>query len=448
MRSLPALVLASAALTAGAAERPDEFGYCVPIRIDGADALYRLEIPQSAYEGAARGDLGDLRVFNGSGEVVPHAFVPRPAPDTAAAPAIELRFFPLYGPQGVTTAGLDIRAERTGDGTVVRVTTPGTHGKSRRMLLGYLVDSSGVKKALKTLELDWQSANAFSGNLRVEGSDDLARWTTLAAAAPLVDLQFAGQRLEQKAVALPSAQYKYLRLSWPTEQPPLELTRLRGRPGDVQLEPERRWKDVAGAAGEKTGEYLFDLGGRLPVDRLRMRLPEPNTLVSVQVLARDGEHQPWQTIGSQVVYRLQRAGQEIVNPALPVAGNGWRYWLVRVDQKGGGLGQGVPWLHAGWVPQQLVFVARGSPPFELAYGNARAQPATYSIDTVVPGWRSDEELKASPAQAGPERELAGSAALRPRIDYKTWALWASLLLGVALLAWMAWQLARQMKNQK
>jgi len=31
-------------------------------------------------------------------------------------------------------------------------------------------------------------------------------------------------------------------------------------------------------------------------------------------------------------------------------------------------------------------------------------------------------------------------------DYKTWALWASLVLGVVLLAWMAWVLAREMKG--
>jgi hypothetical protein len=30
-------------------------------------------------------------------------------------------------------------------------------------------------------------------------------------------------------------------------------------------------------------------------------------------------------------------------------------------------------------------------------------------------------------------------------DYKTWTLWASLVVGVLLLAWMAWVLARELK---
>jgi hypothetical protein len=213
----------------------------------------------------------------------------------------------------------------------------------------------------------------------------------------------------------------------------------------VQIEPERRWKAVVGSAGEKPGEYLFDLGGRLPVDRLRIGLPQPNTLASVQVFARNRDDQPWQVISTGVLYRLQRDGREIANPDLAVAGSGWRFWLLRVDQKGGGIGQGEPTLQAGWVPQQLVFVARGNPPFQLTYGNAAAQPAAYPIATIVPGWRSAEELQAALATAGAQRELAGARALRAPIDYKTWTLWGSLALAVVVLAWMAWQLTRQMQ---
>jgi hypothetical protein len=93
-------------------------------------------------------------------------------------------------------------------------------------------------------------------------------------------------------------------------------------------------------------------------------------------------------------------------------------------------------------------VARGNPPFQLAYGNATAQPAAFPIATIVPGWRSDEELRAAPAVAGAQRELAGTRALRAPIDYKTWALWGSLVLAVAVLGWMAWQLTRQMQTPK
>ena len=53
-------------------------------------------------------------------------------------------------------------------------------------------------------------------------------------------------------------------------------------------------------------------------------------------------------------------------------------------------------------------------------------------------------LNAAQASVGPQQDVAGAAALRERMDYKTWVLWGALGMGVALLAWMAWQLARQM----
>jgi hypothetical protein len=450
VRSLYACLLACAAAAAGAAEpRPEQFAYAVPVQIDGAQALQRLEIPQSAYEGAARADLGDLRVFNGAGEPVPYAFMPRPAPGAEAAAPRPLRYFPLRGASGTAAEALRIRVQRSADGTVVRVTIADSAPRqSTATLVGYLVDATALKQPLAAIELDWRGADDLAGSLRVEGSDDLARWTTLAAAAPLVSLRFGGQRLEQKSVELPAARYKYLRLSWPAQQAPIDLTALRGRPRDVRIEPERRWKTVAAGAAGEPGEYVFDLGGRLPVDRLRIGLPQPNTLASVQVLARNGDDQPWGPICTGVLYRLQRDGAEIVNPDLAVAGSGWRFWLLRVDQKGGGIGQGEPALEAGWVPQQLVFVARGDPPFQLAYGNAVAQPTAFPVATVVPGWRSDEELKAALATAGAQRELAGARALRAPIDIKTWALWGSLVLAVAVLGWMAWQLTRQMQPPK
>jgi len=59
------------------AEQPRDFAYGIPLRTSGQDALQQLEVPRAVYEGVVRADLGDLRVFNAAGEVVPHAFRPR-----------------------------------------------------------------------------------------------------------------------------------------------------------------------------------------------------------------------------------------------------------------------------------------------------------------------------------------------------------------------------------
>jgi len=448
VRLLPGLLCVLASLGAAAQERPDDFAYSVPLEVSGDGALHQLDVPRSVYEGVTRVDLADVRVFNGRSEIVPHALKPRPAPGTAPAAWVEVPFFPLHGAQGTASERLDIRARRTPAGTIVEITRDKAVGGTP-VLLGYLVDATGFERPMQALDLDWRDpGEGVSSSLRVEASDDLQQWQTLVSAAPLVSLEFGGQRLVQKTVELPALRRKYLRLTWPGSPNPIELTRLRARPSDMLLEPARQWKQVELRSAEKPGEFRYEPGGRIPVDRLRVGLPERNTLVPVQVLARHTDDQRWQLITTGVVYRLTHEGHDVVSADLNVSATGWEQWLLRLDSRGGGIGAGEPQVQVGWVPQQLVFVARGEGPFQLAYGNLRARSADLPIQTLVPGWHSDAELKAATATAGAQEVRAGPRALRGAPDYRTWGLWGSLVIGVVLLAWMAWVLARELRDSR
>jgi hypothetical protein len=234
-------------------------------------------------------------------------------------------------------------------------------------------------------------------------------------------------------------------LIWQPGQNPADLTHLRARAGGTVLEPVRDGKQARVEPADRPGEYRFDPGAQVPVDRVFVTLPEPNSLVSAQVLVRNADDEPWQVVAGGVLYRLMHDGREVVDAGLTLGGSSWKQWLLRVDPRGGGMGPGLPRIDVSWVPRQLVFIARGEGPFALAYGNARARPADLPVQTLVPGWRSDAELQAAPAAAGPQQTVAGPRALRTVPNYKTWALWASLVVGVLLLAWMAWVLARELK---
>jgi hypothetical protein len=245
-------------------------------------------------------------------------------------------------------------------------------------------------------------------------------------------------------VELAAARSKYLRLTWPPGQPALELTAVQARPASITVEPARAWRTVAGTpVAGREGEFEFDLEGRFPVDRLRVALPQDNTVAAAQLFSRADPNADWRPAASGVLYRLRQGLEPVDSPAFSIPVNHDRYWLLRVDQKGGGVGRGVVQLGAGWLPQTLVFAARGNGPFQLACGNIRAQPSAYPIESLVPGFRTEAELQADVATAGERRTVAGAAALRRQHDYRTWSLWAVLFLGVALLGWMAWRLGRQ-----
>jgi len=450
MKRFIALVFAACSVAAGAAESPDDYAYAMPIAMDTQDALYQVELPPALYRGVTRADLRDVRVFNGQGEVVPHAIRP-PASSAAGKPsATALPFFPLRGGEKREIESVDVRVEKRGNGTIVNIRSGGNGATERNPVRGYLLDASQTEQSLRALLFDWKmSPDGFAGKVRVDGSDDLSRWSVVAHDASLVSLEFGGHRLEQNRVELRPQKYKYLRISWPAGQKAIELTGVRGESVPGVVEPQRVWQSLAAPVPGKTpGEYEYDFGGHFVFDRMRVELPQANTLAQAQILARDKSADEWRPVTSALVYRLRRAEGEVTSPEIAMSGRGERHWLLRIDQKGGGIGAGTPLLHIGWLPQQLVFAARGEGPFQLAYGSHSAPAAALPIASLIPGYNTAKELKVASATLGDQILLGGAKRLSAPIDHRRWALWASLILGVAVLGWMAYRLSRQMPRDE
>ena len=446
MKSLLAALLAAASLSANAAESLADFAFAVPIEGLGADALHRVAIPQAVYESAAFPDLRDLRVFNGAGEVVPYAF--RPVERSTERPApVALPIFPLQGPRDVRADDLDLSFDRSGQSVSVRLRSSAAKG-GPQAALGYLIDASSVKTPLNGIDVTWgKIVPEALVSARLEAGDDLKHWTVLAADAPLGALTHAGRRLERKTIEYPSLKAKYLRLLWTDPARAIELKAIFGLSPVQHAQPERLWKEVVATpdAG-KPGEYLTDLGGRFPLERLALRLPQENTIVPVRLLSRAKPEERWTPVTHAVAYRLNQSGRELVSPDIVVGVNSHRYWLLRVDPAAGGIGSGPLIVKAGWTPREIVFTARGTGPFRLVYGNSKAQAGSFRIDTLVPGWRTDQEPQMAVATTGAVQKLAGEAAALPRADLRKWGLWSALIVAVAVLAWMVWRLTRQMQG--
>lgn len=431
-----------------AQEAPARYSHAARIEGAGDDSHYRFALPADAYRGVTRADLGDVRVFNGASEPVPYAFVP-PRPVMFAPVLHATKLFPLRGDEAKGLDGINIRIHQGSAGTTIDVSsTPGA-GKARRKLLGYLLDASGLKAPLEALVLEWQSREGFTGTARVEASGDLRSWHTVAGAAPVLFLEHAGQRLERNRVELHGARAKYLRVSFAGVPPGFALRRARVELRPERVEPERQWLALAGKESERRpGEYEFDTGGHFPVDRVRFTLPQVNTVAQAQLFSRSRAEDPWRVATSATLYRLRRNGAEVTNADLAVAPNASRRWLLRVEQRGGGLGSGEVKLEIGWVPHEVVYAARGAGPFSVAWGLKVAKPGALPIAAVLPEYKEGEALKLKVAS------LAATAAQAPRgrsgfSDYfqpgeaKKWALWAALVAGVLLVAGMAFALLKQ-----
>lgn len=452
MKALASFLLLLAGLShAAAALLPHDFAFGVPLTTEGDSAFFDFEIPAAVYAGATRTDLGDIRVFNGDGALVPFALVPRAAPTHESRPAVALPMFPLrVGTADTDANALALSVQRSPSGAVniyltARDGTPATGDR----LIGYIVDMTAINESLAAISLQWTALPRNIGTrIRVDDSTDLGTWRTLVADAPLIDLEYDGRRLRRNRVDLPAQRARYLRLTWPADQGSLQLSGVTGEFAERVAAPPLQWAQASAVAvPDHEGDYDFDLMAAYPVDRIALLLPEQNTVVPAQILVRNAAQDTWRPVASDVIYRLRQGDSEVTSAPIVVATAPARYWRLHVDPATGGLGAGLPQLRAGWLPQHAIFAARGSGPFMLAYGSAIALPAALPVRTLVPGYEMASAPPIGPAvaQSADAAALGDASRLKAPIDYKRWLLWATLLFGVGVLGTMAWRLSRELK---
>lgn len=430
--------------------QPEDFARVMPLTLSAQGGLYELPLPAEVYAGARRRDLGDLAVFNGKGEIVPFTLVV-PAPPKAASVGKALPIFPMRRAAGKAPGGIALQVRTDEHGATVSLNAaPAQGGGAPESVSGYIVDAGNPELPVTGFDLTLGSGvREYLGSLRVETSDDLQHWREHATGA-LATLSAGEHWLNRDRIEFLPVKARYFRLSLSPETGAPRVDALSAR-FESPLAGEHREKAsylLAPVKG-KTGEYLVRITGLMPVDRLRLVFPEDNSLAGAIFYSRPDPQSAWVLRGCGTFYRLSRAAKTFESPPLELAPVTDREWLILVRRSAGGFQGALPQLEMGWQAHRLVFLARGEPPFRLAYGSARVGEAALRDDGVAAELQSWErqQIRPQPAQAGPSREAGGAQALRPRVAAATWRnllLWGALLLGVFLLARMACQLVREM----
>jgi hypothetical protein len=443
-RALGLLLASGFAQTAMPADlSPGDFAFGMQVVTAADAAAYRVTLPVDVYRDAVRRDLADIRVFNARGEVVPYALRRPPERTVERGPGTALTLFALHGD---TPAAADaIRVTIDSPNAAFKLQTQGGNAAAGTVRQ-YILDGRALDVPVAVLQLTWPDAAAeFTGHVRVEVSDDFAAWRTLAAAAPIANLHANGQQLVKNRIAVPATRAKYWRLSWLGGSAPFELSAVVAEAADSRIEAERSTLEVAGSpAGSAPGDYEFDFGARLPVERINLGLPEVNTVVAVELLSRMRPQDPWRHIARGQFYRVNTADGELRNSPLDIAVDSDRYWLVRAAGASGATAGAPLHLQAAWMPSDVVFLARGTPPFMLTYGSATA-PAAETDLSLVPA-----AVQVQRATLGERRQLGGPARLAAagEFPWKRTLLWAMLALSVCLLAWMAYRLSKDLGEAK
>ena len=434
--------LAACALSTVFAQGAADFRGRASIDVPGSGPIYRVALPEGVYRDA-RADLADVRIFNARGEMVPIALASEPAATREALPPVELAAFPLTSLEPASIASqVSVRLR---DGTLVSVDGQGVRAPPDRRAAGYILDANAIKEPIRELDIDWETLpQRETIRVRIEGSDDLRTWRAMSATVPLLRIDQGGRRLEQSRVPLEGSTAKYLRID--VVDAPFTLRSARAYFADRSRPPDLVAKRVSGKPGSKPGEVVYDLEGRLPVEAVRVIPADANSVIAAALFVRDAAEGNPSWVAEATFYRLKRDGSEIESPPAHLRRRASRYWVVRTDPDKGGYGSALPQLEVQWRPAQVVFVARGEPPYTLAFGRSDAKSALLPVASLIPGYESHAESRLPLAAVG-----AVTRGAMPQDAYPAWlqdvpprklALWAVLVGAVALLGFMAWRLSR------
>lgn len=426
-------------------------------------SLARIDVPVQALLGVRSGNFHDVRVFNAAGAVVPFALLGGADLRRAApfAQTTSYKAYPLFAANadGKPARGtVEVRVDSGDQRSSAWVRWDHADMKTSaadaaaQPLQAALFDVRTEKQSLAALELVVDMPHNALVHVTVATSTDLIDWTPVATKGPL--FQFDGADAPASTtlelVQPLQVQGRYLRLSWPG-QTGVKLRALTGTVAASQTVASPLRAALPPGTPDGNNALNWNLPFATPITALHLQAAQNNSLVPVRILGRGEASQPWRTLASSVVYRLDGVGQGGSNPATAL--HGASLHSLRVEA---GKGMALPdgGLHATveFAPVQVVYLASGPGPFTLAVG--RAQTTAAAVDASLLGSVTPAKLAELPlatltnvvvqTRLGGGLDGVASRWLPDGVSLRSVMLWLVLGVGVLALGGVAYSLVRQM----
>ncbi|QLN90729.1 DUF3999 domain-containing protein [Citrobacter freundii] len=437
-----------------ATDAPADYATGVKLFTPGSEQWYSLPLPLAVYHEAVWPDLRDIRVFNRQGDVVPFTLLAEKAQATSPK-TIPLRLFPFDSTaQQVTPTQDDERPAvllRSKNGIEIRFESENQQSIGQSYLIA-LPDDVKETPSLSQLRLIWDApAKNWQGTASLYYSRDLRDWRLITGNAPLMDLTHSDDRLKMDTLGVDDLRMSadgvpWLLLILDSQSPAPNLSGVSGitreepsliRPVSMNAEAER----IAG------NQAIWRWSRPQPLTSLQVSLDNEGVL-PVELEWRKAEKEAWQPLTRTVLYNLENQYSDDI----PLSGE--LVEAVRMTTLQARLPATLPVLRGERDSYKVIFNAQGQSPFILAWGNKAAEPASISLAMLIPEALRKHNDPDKMSQAfedervtlGGEARLTATSVAEQQSQWKTLLVWGALILGVAVLALMAWRIWREVKK--
>jgi hypothetical protein len=451
------LVATTALAQSGAGEtgfpEMNDYAWGFPVVAEEEASFYSIRLPLEVNRSVTDPELRDAGVYNADGEPVPRVFQPASDDVEQIERSRQLPFVPLFtDTDAVDNEDIRLLFERRGDYARLELTTDETADEPPEPeLMSYIVDTRELEEAVEALDLFWAQSDAgFIGQVTIEGSDNLRNWNALGSAA-VADLDEESTSIVQRRVDLSNTKHDFLRVSWRDLPDDWTLAEINGVytlgvPGIVREKITLGQSEIDAADGGR----IFSLGGAPKIDRLRILLPETNTVIAASIYLWSGNQGRWYRVTQGSWHHIGRGDNVIKSD--PVKISRTRSTRIKVVVTGGQPDAELQ-LEVGWRPDTLLFLAQGPAPFTLAAGRAAdaetgfPQQSTYGVTSIASLATDNRQATAT---LGTRYSLGGADQLQIEevTDWRTVILWLGLALGVGFVGFMATRILRETGNQE
>ena len=422
---------------------------------NAVSSLRQTVLPFSIYKHLSRRDYGDLRVFNNDNQIVPHQFIQVATPaDTLQTR--NLQFFPFSKKQASNPNNIRVVIKQSVGQHQLEINqplkqSPSTNVDKEQNEFQYIIvneQGSNAKQKLCKLTLDWnQTKPSMILPLRLESSDDLQNWQSISRSLNVSKLDFSGSQLLNDALNLPCTMKKYLRLTWLKPQQKNYINTISGSYSQ-QAKQITETVTLDKPYYDVKGDLLFENNLNIALSSMEFVSLEESVLIKGKLYSRNHESSPWQFHKNIMQYRLAIAETQLNSRPFTLSNIRDRYWKLDLANEAQLSANQLPEIRGRWQQIKLTYLAQGNGPFRLAYGNPMITPADNTglsqlIESIKDaGVRLDQVTVSNPHKV---RELAK---IEKPMPWKKIGLWVFLLIGIAVLAYMALSLYRQMNENK
>jgi hypothetical protein len=448
----PLAIDAQSGDTSADAPALSDYAWGFPIEVSEDASFYSVELPLEVNQAVTDPALRDAGVYNGDGNPVSRVFEQASDDTESVERSNPLPSLPLYDAVDTRKDEKGLGLEREGDSMQFKFDLEDLLAPDDdEQLIAYIVDTRQTDDKATALDLVWgQTEPGFMGRVVVDGGNDLQNWSPVGSAV-VAYLREDSASIEQRRVKLRRGDFDFLRIRWEGLPESWHLSQVMGVYVDGAADAVRNFVTLESSGTDPDdGGRIFSLGGAPVVDQVRIVLPEPNTVISAQVLYWSERRKQWLPAGRGSYHHIIRNTNAVMSEPLKINKARTSQFKVVITR---GPANVTMQLEVGWRPDRLLFLAQGQAPFTLAAGSANdemrrfPQQRIYGASSLASLAESNGDVVI--ATLGPRYPLGGPERLvaSRQINWRTLVLWFGLIMGVVFVGYMASKTIRELKRQ-